>query len=162
MRSLALAQLGGVAVVAVVATLTLSGCSSDAGQGSIQGGDRTETSPSTPSDAPSAVPSATAPIDTSVVDALHEAGVPDRLVDELGRVADATGYGLSPGNSLDLQQRQSFAAIQITTCREVAAGNKSWAEVKSSDVAGGAPAASATEMVRFLQESFCPAVGPVE
>ncbi len=96
--------------------------------------------------------------DTSLQDALDEAGVSNGLVARLGVVAGDTGYGLTRGQALTGDQARGFAVLQISTCRELASGFRSLAEVIASDVAGGAPRADAETMAAFLRDTFCPGV----
>ncbi|MFU8854536.1 sigma factor [Micromonospora sp. SL1-18] len=105
-------------------------------------------------------PSASATPDTSIVDALAAAGVSDALVIQLGEVASRTGYGLGRDEPLPLEKSRGFAVVQIATCRDVASGNKTWAQVIATDQAGGAPAADAQTMNDFLRDVFCKAVRP--
>ncbi len=113
---------------------------------------------STPS---GSTPSSEAPrLDSSVQDALDEAGVGAALVAQLGQVAGDTGYGLARGVPLTRDAARGFAVVQITTCREAASGYHSLDEVHASDVANGASEADAQTMVAFLRDVFCPAVRP--
>ncbi|MGY1665910.1 hypothetical protein [Geodermatophilus sp. SYSU D00696] len=143
--------VAALAVALVVGLVAGSGSDDDSAQAS--GPAR-----STPSET---VPSNEAPgVDTSVQDALAEAGVGAALVAQLGQVAGDTGYGLTRGVPLTGDAARGFAVVQITTCREAASGYRSLDDVQASDVASGASEADARTMAVFLRDVFCPAVRP--
>lgn len=96
--------------------------------------------------------------DTSTADFLASRGVTDSMVRQLGYMADATGYGLSPGTPLPFDQAQNFAFVIVGVCDEVAGGRTTWASEVDRDVASGAPLGDAQQMNGYLRDVFCPQV----
>ncbi|MFD0149334.1 hypothetical protein ACWGQ4_14280 [Streptomyces sp. NPDC055721] len=112
------------------------------------------TGPATPT------PEASAAGDTSITDFLEEAGIDDVLVNGLGEVADANGYGIDADTATTSEQRRGFAVVQVGTCRDVAEGNQTWAGVRIEDMENGASETQAAAMVTHLRTVFCPGVAP--
>ncbi|MFF3963026.1 hypothetical protein ACFYZI_15800 [Streptomyces griseorubiginosus] len=146
----------------IVSALTLAGCGS--------GDDAAAAAPSStaaevstrPSRTDDAEPSeaAAAEDDTSVVDFLRAADVDDHLVNALGEVGDANGYGLGEDVATDLESRRRLATTQVETCRNVAVGHRTWEGIQASDMSAGASEDQAAAMADFLRTEFCPHVAP--
>ncbi|MFF6994741.1 hypothetical protein ACFY93_07220 [Streptomyces sp. NPDC008313] len=100
--------------------------------------------------------------DASTLEFLKAAGIGDGLVNDLGEVGDANGYGMDADTATTLDQRRLFATTQIGTCRNVASGHRSWDGVQNSDVGGGASEEQAAAMADFLRGDFCPHVKPLK
>ncbi|MBM7442777.1 hypothetical protein [Streptomyces sp. HB132] len=64
--------------------------------------------------------------DASLEDALAAAGVDADLVNQLGEIGDANDYGLGEGVETTLEDRRGLAAVQVTACRNVAVGYRTW------------------------------------
>lgn len=110
-----------------------------------------------PTDLPTeGLPSTPEPPDASVDVHLADRGITAEQVIELGRLADATGYGLSPDSPLSFQQAQDFAVVIVGLCDDVASGATTWQAQIEQDVADGAPRDDAVLMNNFLRNSFCP------
>ncbi|MCX5167178.1 hypothetical protein ACWD4Z_04730 [Streptomyces antibioticus] len=152
----------------LLVTLTVGGCSGD----SEPADDSTDVTSSASADPSTAADteeteeadaSDGAPADdTSIKDVLDAAGVDDDLVNRLGEVGDANGYGLGVGVETDLEQRRGLAALQVDTCRNVAVGYRSWDGIQNSDVGGGATEEQAAAMADFLRTEYCPHVAPLK
>ncbi|MFF7276196.1 hypothetical protein [Streptomyces griseorubiginosus] len=151
----------------ILSALTLVGCGSD--------DDSAAAAPSSTATAASAQPSAADDAesaeaagaaaeedddDTSVVDFLRAAGVGDDLVNQLGEVGDANGYGLGEDVATDLESRRRLATTQVETCRNVAVGHRTWEGIQASDMSAGASQEQAAAMADFLRTEFCPHVAP--
>lgn len=98
----------------LVSALTLAGCGSDDDSAAATSPSTAATASAQPSksdDAESAEPAAEED-DTSVVDFLRAAGVGDDLVNQLGEVGDANGYGLGEDVTTDLESRRRLASTQ--------------------------------------------------
>jgi hypothetical protein len=153
----------------VAAVLTIGGCGSDTepstAHSSAAPEDTTGTKPTAPSDEPDTDPEpaeATTGDDTSVEDFLAAAGVDDALVNQLGEIGDANNYGLGTDVETDLEDRRALAAVQVTTCRNVTVGYRTWEGIRSADEAGGATEDQAAAMAVFLRTEFCPHVTPLK
>ncbi|WP_030219426.1 hypothetical protein [Streptomyces sp. NRRL WC-3626] len=151
-------RLAPVALL-LVSALTLVGCGSDeepAAGPSSEAAAEAEVGQSPPE------PDTDAPVedDTSLVDLLRSAGVDDDLVNRLGEVGDANGYGLGEGVETSLEERQGLAALQVDTCRDVAVGHRTWEGIQASDVSSGGTEEQAAAMADFLRKEFCPHVAP--
>lgn len=96
--------------------------------------------------------------DAETAEYLDRRGVTEEMVVTLGRIADATGYGLSPGTPLSYEQAQLFAAAIVTVCDDVADGNTTWADQTRRDQLDGAPTAAARQMNTYLRVQFCRSV----
>ncbi|MFD7767778.1 hypothetical protein [Streptomyces sp. NPDC059787] len=147
----------------VVSALTLAGCGSDdeaSGSPSSVSAAEPERKTPEPDDAPTATATASAEDDTSLADFLRSAKVDDTLVNRLGEVGDANGYGLGEGVETSLEERQRLATVQVGTCRDVAVGHHTWEGIQASDVSSGATEEQAGAMADFLRKEFCPHVAP--
>ncbi|MEU9664502.1 hypothetical protein AB0E25_02755 [Streptomyces bobili] len=146
----------------MVSALTLVGCGSDDEAATATASSTTEEesarSPE-PDEAEAAEPAAEED-DTSVVDFLRTADVDDALVNRLGEVGDANGYGLGVDVATDLEARRRLASTQVETCRNVAVGHRTWEGLQASDASAGASEEQAAAMADFLREEFCPHVAP--
>lgn len=91
---------------------------------------------------------------------MTRAGVSDALVDQLDAVADSTGYGVAVDRERDLESRQGFALTMVGSCREVAAGHRSWADLVRQDVADGAVRSDAERLYEFVRTRMCPVIKP--
>lgn len=100
--------------------------------------------------------------DTSLEDFLAAAGVDDALVNQLGEVGDANNYGLGEGVETGVEDRRGLAVVQVTTCRNVAVGYRTWEGIRYSDEADGATEDQAAAMADFLRTEFCPHVIPLK
>jgi hypothetical protein len=149
----------------IASALTLVGCGSDddaspatasstAAEVSAQQPEADDTDPAEPAEEENEED------DTSVVDFLRAAGVGDDLVNQLGEVGDANGYGLGEDVATDLESRRLLASTQVETCRNVAVGHRTWEGVQASDTSGGATEEQAAAMADFLRTEFCPHVAP--
>lgn len=136
------------AALALTVYLALAGCGDD---GSTSSTAAQEPAVSGTSSTPTRTPRPSKSADTSVQDALDEAGVSDALAQRLVVAADDAGYG--PADT-------SFAALMIDTCRDVDSGYSNWNELIDQDVADGAPRRQAGTFYAFLRTQFCPAVKP--
>ncbi|MFE2641154.1 hypothetical protein ACFXDO_01025 [Streptomyces nigra] len=153
----------------VAAVLAVGGCGSDtepstANRSAIPE-DTTGTKPATPPDEPDTDPApteATTEDDTSAEDFLAAAGVDDALVNQLGAIGDANNYGLGADVETDLEDRRGLAVVQVTTCRNVTVGYRTWEGIKYADEAGGATEDQAAAMADFLRTEFCPHVTPLK
>ncbi|MFC8389770.1 hypothetical protein [Streptomyces sp. NPDC057238] len=141
----------------IVSALTLVGCGSDDESSEPPVASATEAEQETPG--PDDEP--TEPEDdTSLADFLRSAKVDDALVNRLGEVGDANGYGLGEGVETSLEERQQLATVQVGTCRDVAVGHRTWEGIQASDVSSGGTEEQAAAMADFLREEFCPHVAP--
>ena len=147
-----------VTALLIASAFALSACGSDDAPPSTPDASSSWTEEETAAQTPQPAPED----DTSIVDFLRAAGVDDALVNRLGEVGDANGYGLGEGTETDLDQRRSLATTQVDTCRDVAVGHRSWKGVRSSDVGGGAGEEEAAAMAEFLRTEFCPHVKPLK
>lgn len=100
--------------------------------------------------------------DTSLEDHLAAAGVDDALVNQLGEIGDANNYGLGEGVETGIEDRRGLATVQVTTCRNVAVGYRTWEGIRYSDEADGATEDQAAAMADFLRTEFCPHVAPLK
>ncbi|MFF4232862.1 hypothetical protein [Streptomyces sp. NPDC001820] len=100
--------------------------------------------------------------DTSLEDYLAAAGVDDALVNQLGEIGDANNYGLGEGVETGIEDRRGLATVQVTTCRNVAVGYRTWEGIRYSDEADGATEDQAAAMADFLRTEFCPHVAPLK
>ncbi|MGW2239670.1 hypothetical protein [Streptomyces sp. NPDC001759] len=154
----------------VAALLAVGGCGSDTEPSTAHSSavpeDETVTEPTSPADdEPDTDPAsaeATTEDDTSMEDFLAAAGVDDALVNQLGEVGDANNYGLGTDVETDLEDRRGLAVVQVTTCRNVAVGYRTWDGIRYSDEAGGASEDQAAAMADFLRTEFCPHVTPLK
>lgn len=96
--------------------------------------------------------------DGSMAAALAAAGVSPSMMDQVGHLADSTGYGLSKSTPLSLAGRQDFAFVTLMVCRDVDQGTLTWPAVVSRDIADGADPADAAEMNSYLEHVYCPQV----
>lgn len=153
-RSLRVLAASTIAAAAVA----LGGCGGDASTSTEQDPSAAPSSPPTSSPTSTTSPTSGQSATSSATDeealeaAPAEGGISDELADELADLANKLGYG--PAD-------RSFALIMVITCRDVAAGSKSFAEVVDLDVAGGAPRAKAEQMYEFVKTKVCPQVKPV-
>lgn len=94
---------------------------------------------------------------TTLAPTLAERGLSDGDVAELGRMADATGYGLGPGTALSFEQAVDFAYVMVGACEETvdAAG---WTARVDQDVLDGAPRSDAEQMNGYVRDTFCPKI----
>jgi hypothetical protein len=83
------------------------------------------------------------------------AGVDDALVNQLGEIGDADNYGLGEGVETGLEDRRGLATVQVTTCRNVSVGYRTWEGIQYSDEANGATEDQAAAMADFLRTEFC-------
>ncbi|MFF8860821.1 hypothetical protein ACF08B_02095 [Streptomyces sp. NPDC015139] len=153
----------------VAAVLTIGGSGSDTEPSTANRSavpeDTTGTKPATPPDEPDTDPApaeATIEDDTSVEDFLAAAGVDDTLVNQLGEIGDANNYGLGTDVETDLGDRRGLAVVQVTTCRNVTVGYRTWEGIRYADEAGGATEDQAAAMAGFLRTEFCPHVTPLK
>lgn len=147
----------------IVSALTLVGCGSDdeaSGAPSSVSAAESEQKTPEPDDEPAATATAPAEDDTSLADFLRSAKVDDALVNRLGEVGDANGYGLGEGVETSLEERRQLATAQVDTCRDVAVGHRTWEGIQASDVSSGGTEEQAAAMADFLREEFCPHVAP--
>lgn len=79
------------------------------------------------------------------------------VIDELGRMADVYGYGLSPGSPLSYEQAIEFAYAVSLTCDFLDSGAMTFNESVREDIQGGAPPSDARGFNRYLDRTFCPA-----
>ncbi|NEC88634.1 hypothetical protein [Streptomyces sp. SID12501] len=100
--------------------------------------------------------------DTSIEDFLAAAGIDDTLVNQLGEIGDANNYGLGEGIETSLEDRRGLATVQVTTCRNVTVGYRTWEGVQYSDEANGATEDQAAAMADFLRTEFCPHIAPLK
>lgn len=157
MRATSKACRGGVAAVLCLASaLLLGGCWGEVKPGGLS--DDPTPRPSQAAESARPTNEASDAGDTSVVDFLREAGIDDALVNRLGEVGDANGYGIDSDTATTLEQRRGFAVVQVGTCRDVAAGEQTWEGVRADDVENGASDAQASAMVSHLRTVFCPRV----
>lgn len=153
----------------LAAALTIAGCGSDTEPSTAHTSavpeDVTGTEPTAPTDESDTDPApaeAAAGDDTSLEDFLAAAGVDDALVNKLGEVGDANNYGLGDGVETGIEDRRGLAVVQVTTCRNVAVGYRTWEGVRHSDEADGATEDQAAAMADFLRTEFCPHVAPLK
>ncbi|MFH9706527.1 hypothetical protein ACH4MW_02880 [Streptomyces luteogriseus] len=153
----------------VAAVLTVGGCGSDTEPSTAHSSsvpeDATGTKPAAPSDEPETDPEpaeATTGDDTSAEDFLAAAGVDDALVNQLGEIGDANNYGLGTDVETDLEDRRGLAVVQVTTCRNVTVGYRTWEGIRYADEASGATEDQAAAMADFLRTEFCPHVSPLK
>ncbi|MFF6809859.1 hypothetical protein ACFZAG_08235 [Streptomyces sp. NPDC012403] len=146
----------------IVSALTLVGCGSDDEPSEPPASSATEAEQKAPEpdDEPAADASEPTEDDTSLADFLRSAKVDDALVNRLGEVGDANGYGLGEGVETSLEERQQLATVQVGTCRDVAVGHRTWEGIQASDVSSGGTEEQAAAMADFLRKEFCPHVAP--
>ncbi|MET7883979.1 hypothetical protein [Streptomyces avermitilis] len=153
----------------VAAALAVGGCGSDAEPSTahtsavpedVTDMESESTAPADESDTDPAPAEAATGDDTSMEDFLAAAGVDDALVNQLGEVGDANNYGLGEGVETGLEDRRGLATVQVTTCRNVAVGYRTWEGIQYSDEADGATEDQAAAMADFLRTEFCPHVAP--
>lgn len=148
----------GVAAAVLAASIAVS-WSLSADEATVEAAaGRTEPT-STPSTRQSLTPApkstAATSVDTSLRDALREAGVSSDMVTRIGELGRETGYLTG---MIGLDDVEGFAYMQVLTCQEVNSGYRSYDDVYNTDVSDGAPAASAETMVTFLRTTYCPSV----
>ncbi|MEU1484025.1 hypothetical protein [Streptomyces sp. NPDC005752] len=151
----------------VATALAVGGCGSDTEPTTAHTSAVTEdvTEPAAPADGTNTEAAPTDEAtgdDTSLEDALAAAGVDDELVDQLGDVADANNYGLGEGVETSLEDRRGLAVVQVTACRNVAVGYRTWEGLRYADEANGATEEQAAAMADFLRTEFCLHVAPHE
>ncbi|MEW2074599.1 hypothetical protein AB0941_13325 [Streptomyces sp. NPDC013433] len=146
----------------IVSALTLVGCGSDDEPSEPPASSATEAEQKAPEpdDEPAADASEPTEDDTSLADFLRSAKVDDALVNRLGEVGDANGYGLGEGVETSLEERQQLATVQVGTCRDVAVGHRTWEGIQASDVSSGGTEEQAAAMADFLRKEFCLHVAP--
>ncbi|MFI5875368.1 hypothetical protein ACIBAH_23480 [Streptomyces sp. NPDC051445] len=154
----------------VAAVLAVGGCGGDTEPATAHSSavpeDATGTEPTAPADDEPDTDPAQAEEPTgeglSMEDFLAAAGVDDTLVNQLGEIADANNYGLGVGVETDLEDRRGLAVVQVTTCRNVSVGHRTWEGIRYSDEADGATEDQAAAMADFLRTEFCPHVTPLK
>jgi len=146
----------------IVSALTLVGCGSDDDSAAAAPSPTAREVSARPSKTDDAEPAEAVAEedDTSVVDFLRAADVDDDLVNALGEVGDANGYGLDEGVATDLESRRRLATTQVEACRNVAVGHRTWEGIQASDMSAGASEEQAAAMADFLRTEFCPHVAP--
>lgn len=153
-----------VAVLLIISTFLLVGCGSDDDARPVTASSSTGKAgvrPTAAEESEAAEPAAEED-DTSVVDFLRSAGVRDALVNRLGEIGDANGYGLDEDTATDLESRRLLASTQVETCRNVAVKHRTWDGIQASDVSAGAEEEQAAAMADFLRTEFCPHVAPLK
>ncbi|WP_328477453.1 hypothetical protein OHS71_05735 [Streptomyces sp. NBC_00377] len=153
----------------VAAVLAVGGCGSDTEPSTAHTSAVPEdvtgtesTAPADESDTDPAPAEAATGDHLSMEDFLAAAGVDDALVNRLGEIGDANNYGLGVGVETDLEDRRGLAVVQVTTCRNVTVGYRTWEGVRYSDEADGATEDQAAAMADFLRTEFCPHVTPLK
>ncbi|MFI2374876.1 hypothetical protein ACH5AO_07380 [Streptomyces sp. NPDC018964] len=157
-------RLAPVALL-IVSALALVGCGSDgepSGRSSVPAGEAARETPEPDHGPAESAEPAEPEDDTSLADFLRSAKVDDALVNRLGEVGDANGYGLGEGVETSWEERQQLASAQVDTCRDVAVGHRTWEGIQASDVSSGGTEAQASAMADFLRKEFCPHVAPYE
>lgn len=134
-----------LAALLLAALTVTAGCSSDDPPASEPKSSTTPTSEPTPEPSPAVEPSE----DTSIQDALDEAGIPADLKRQVVAAADAAGYG--PAN-------EGFVVLMVEVCRDVESGYSDWDELVDQDAADGAPRADAQQLYDFVKTRLCPYV----
>lgn len=86
-----------------------------------------------------------------------ELGLPHDVIVRLGRAADAFGYGLGEGTTLDYEQSTNFAYAVALVCDEWRSGDLTFEDSVEEDVMSGAPPSDARAFNHFLESDFCPA-----
>lgn len=148
-----------IAIASATALFSLvTGCSEDQENAALD----TPTSRPTPSPTEAAPtdrsqppPAATTKPKPSVAD--NELNLAHDVIVRLGRAADAYGYGLGPGTTLDYEQATNFAYAVSLVCDGWRSGESTFQDSVDEDVASGAPLSDARGFNRFLQADFCPA-----
>jgi hypothetical protein len=134
--------------------LFLTGCSSDSD--SADTSDEPVAEETVQEEVPVEEPTAEEAEDTSVQDALDEAGVSDVMVRQLAAVAEANNYAATVPMTDD--SARLFATLIVDHCREVAAGRKTWDFYADEDMSTGGTQAQVDAMYGFAKRTFCPSL----
>ncbi|MFJ9718997.1 hypothetical protein ACIRPQ_24205 [Streptomyces sp. NPDC101213] len=151
MRRLAVAGLAA-------ALLLLTGCGS--GDAPADTGEEQAAQDTAPWETPVEEPVSEETEDTSVQDALDEAGVTDAMVRQLAAVAEANNYAATIPMGDD--SARLFATVIVDHCREVALGRKTWEFYAEEDMSTGGTQAQVDAMYGFTKRTFCPSLNPEE
>lgn len=96
-------------------------------------------------------------VDESVAIALRAAGVDSASARLLAVVARETGY-LWQSRPPTAEEVDTFAYMAVLECRDVASGERSWADSVAEAVSTGASPEDAQRMTSYFETTFCPMV----